>query len=195
MDFDKLRDQWRQAPEHVSLMPADELSALDGALWKKVRRRDRWETIVAVILAVFFSLVALGAVVDGAWVLAASALLITAWSIALPFQLKRGRLDTTADGHGATTLEYLRRRRDASLVQARMLERVWLWYLTPPAIGVTGIKLASDGVTAGSLTYLGGMVVLYAAIAWFNRRAARTRFRAHAAVLQQQIDALAGDGE
>lgn len=195
MDWDKLRNEWRDEAPVAPLMAADELRALDRSLWKKVRMRDRVETLAAVVVAGFFALVALGTLVRGEWLQAASALLLVAWGAWLPFQLRRARRAAALDGHGASTLDFLRSQRDAALLQAHMLERVWLWYLTPPAVGLTGLTLAADGFTAGSLGYLGVVLVLYAGLAWLNRWTARTQFRAHAEALQRQIDGLTVDGD
>ena len=194
MDWDKLRTEWRGAVPAAALLEVDALRALDRSLWKKVRRRDLVETIAAVVVAVFFAVVAIGTLARGEWLQAASALLISSWGAWLPFRLRRSRKAAAGDGHDVSTLDYLRRQRDAALLQARMLERVWLWYLTPPAIGLAGLTLARDGLTAGSLRYLGVTLVLYVGLAWLNRWTARTQFRAHADALQRQIDALSADG-
>lgn len=194
MDWDKLRSEWREATPEASMMAAEELRARDRSLWKQVRRRDLVETVAAVIVVVFFSLVVIGALAEGEWLQVASALLIASWGAWLPFKLRQARRAAEPDRPGAPTLDYLRQQRDASLLQARMLERVWLWYLTPPAIGIIGLRLAQDGPTAGSLAYFGVMLVLYVGLAWLNRWTARTRFRAHADVLQRQIDELTANG-
>ena len=193
MDWDKLRNQWRETAPAAPLMAVDELRALDASLWKKVRRRDMVETIAAVVVAAFFGLTTLGTLVEREWLQAGFALLITAWAAWLPFRLRRARRSAAVDGHGASMLDYLRRQRDAALVQARMLERIWLWYLAPPAAGLAGLTLARDGFTKGSLGYIGVLLLLYAGIAWLNRHTARTQFRAHADTLQRQIDALEGE--
>lgn len=190
MEWDRLRDQWRQQATDASLMAVEELRTRDATLWKKVRRRDLLETIAAVIVAVFFTFTVVGSLARGEWLQAAFAALLVAWAAWLPFQLRRARGQVAVDGHAASTLDYLRRQRDAALVQARMLERVWLWYLTPPAIGVIGLRLAMEGPGTGTLRYIGFVVLLSAGLAWLNRYTARTQFRAHAAGLQRQIDAL-----
>lgn len=194
MDWDKLQDQWRASVPAVPLIAAEELRTLDRSLWRTVRRRDLVETVAAVVVGVFFALITLASLLEREWLQAAFALLVTAWGAALPFQLRRARQAASVDGHGASMLDYLRRQRDAALAQARMLERVWLWYLGPPAIGLTGLTLARDGATQDALRYLGVVLLLYAGIAWLNRHTARTRFRAHAGMLQRQIDALEDEG-
>ncbi|MGY0611924.1 hypothetical protein [Luteimonas sp. A501] len=193
MDWDKMRNAWRGDAPTVCLLPMEELRTRDQALWKKVRRRDLVETVAAVLVVIFFALITLAALVEGEWLQAGFALLITAWGVALPFRLRRSRRLAPDPDHGVPLLAYLQRQRDATLAQARMLEQVWLWYLTPPAIGLIGLTLARDGATAGALRYLAVMLVLYAALAWINRRVARTQFRAHAETLQRQIDGLARD--
>lgn len=90
-------------------------------------------------------------------------------------------------------LLYLARQRDAALVQARLLERAWLWYLTPPAVGIFGLTLAMSGVTTRSMAYLACVVALYSGLACINRRVARTQFRAHADQLQGHIERLGND--
>ena len=195
MDWDKLRNQWRETAPAAPLMAVDELRALDASLWKKVRRRDMVETAAAVIGAVFFGLTTVGTLVEREWLQAGFALLITAWAVWLPFRLRRARRSAAADGHDASMLEHLRRQRDAALVQARMLERIWLWYLAPPATGLVGLTLARDGYTRGALGYVAAVLLLCAGLAWLNRHTARTQFRAHANTLQRQIDALEGDAD
>lgn len=193
MDWDTLRNQWREAAPAAPLMAVEELRARDASLWKKVRWRDLLETGAAVVVALFFCLATIGSLVEREWLQAGFSVLIIAWAVRLPFQLRQARRHTAVDGHGASMLEYLRRQRDAALVQARMLERVWSWYLAPPAIGLVGLRIASDGLTTGSLRYIGLLMLLYAVLAWINRYTARTQFRAHAARLQRQIESLEGE--
>lgn len=192
MDWDTIRKEWRRALPDAPLLSMEELRKRDRSLWKTVRRRDLVETIAGGFVAVFFALVAIRALGSGAWMQGGFALLIAAWGVYLPFPMHRSQRLALQPDHGLALIGHLRQQRDAALAQARMLERVWLWYLTPPAIGLTGLTLARDGVTAGSLGYIAVLAVLYAVLAWVNRRAARTQFRAHAEELQRQIDAMTG---
>ena len=190
MDWNQLRHDWQDAAPAAPMMAVDELRRRDRSLWTKVRRRDLLETVAAVAVVVWFGLMAIVALVEGAWLQAAFTLLVVAWGAVLPFGLRRSRRLARDGDHGVSMLAYLQAQREAALAQARMLERVWLWYLAPPAIGITGLTLARDGFTPGALGYLAVLVLLYAGIAWLNRHAARTQFRAHADELQRQIDAL-----
>lgn len=196
MDWDKMRQQWQeQTPAPAGdLVPVDVLQDRDRALWRKVRWRDLIETVAALVVAVFFALLALEAVVKGNWLAAGSALLIAAWAVFVPFHLHRARRLAPEAERGMPLLAYLQRQRDAMLAQARMLEQVWLWYLGPPAIGLVGLTLGTEGATPGALAYLCTVFVMYVGVGWLNRYTARTKFRAQAAMLQRQIDHLtAGD--
>lgn len=194
MDWDKMRNQWRDAAPAAPLMAVDELRMLDASLWKKVRRRDLLETVAAVIVVAFLAFRMLESVLGREWLQTGFALLVFAWAVWMPFRLRRARHSMAVDGHGASMLDYLRRQRDAALEQARMLETVWLWYLAPPTAGLIGLAVASEGFSRGSLGYIGLVLLLYAGLAWLNRRTARTQFRAHAERLQRQILELEGDG-
>lgn len=194
MDWNELRQEWREHAPAARLLAVEEIRALDGSLWKQVRRRDLIETIAGIAVLGIFGTGALRAMLAGEWVAAAFGLLVAAWGASLPFQLKRSRPAHRDVAHGAPVLAYLRGQRDAALAQARMLERVWLWYLTPPGIGLVGLTLATDGPTPGALGYIAAVLLLYGGLAWLNRHVARTQFRAHADALQRQIEALEGDG-
>lgn len=193
MDWDRIRTEWREATPAMQLLPAEELRDRDGALWKTVRRRDLIETIAGVFVAIFFGAMTIVALAKGAWSQAGFALLVAAWAAELPFRLHRNRRLALQPGHGLPLREFLVRQRDAARVQARLLERVWLWYLAPPAIGCIGLELARKGPTSGALLYIGVILGVCALLAWVNRHAARTQFRAHADALQRQIDALDAD--
>ena len=190
MDWDRMRTEWREATPAATLLTVEDIRQRDAALWKTVRRRDTLESIAGVFVAIFFAVMAIGAVAKGAWVQAGFALLVAAWGAELPFRLRRNRRQALGPDHGLDLRAHLERRRDAALAQARLLERVWLWYLAPPAIGLAGLTLARDGATTAALVYIGVVLLMCVVLAWANRYAARTQFRAHADALRQQIAAL-----
>ena len=190
MDWDSMKQQWRQDAPVAAAVSIEELQSLDGTLRKRVRRRDLIETVAAVAVAIFFTLTALGMAAEGEWVALGFSVLLVLWAVAVPLRLRQARLQVPEEDPRLPLVENLGRQRDAALAQARMLEQVWLWYLTPPMIGIFGLTLALRGPSIFALVYLAVVVVLYLGIAWYNRRAARTKFRAHADALQRQIDAL-----
>ena len=193
MDWDDIRNRWREDAPQAPLVSLDVLQRADDSLVRAVRKRDRIETVVAVVVVVFFLVGAVGAAAQGLWLELFFRLVVVAWAAWLPFAFRRARNAVPTADPRMPQLEYLALQRDAALVQARLLERVWLWYLTPPAIGIFGLTLAMDGVTVRSLAYLGSVLALYAGLAWYNRRVARTKFRAHADRLQGHIQRLGND--
>ncbi|MGO1719764.1 MAG: hypothetical protein ACTHZI_06170 [Luteimonas sp.] len=193
MDWDRVRQEWRSERPAAPTVSVDELESRDDALQKQVRWRDLVETAAAIVVAVFFGFTVLDSAGSGEWVAFGSALLLVAWAVLVPIRLRRTRRWMPVVEHHMPLVEGLSRQRDAALAQARMLEQVWLWYLTPPTIGIFGLTLALRGPSTFVLVYLAAVLVLYAVLAWINRYAARTKFRAHAERLQRQIEALAGE--
>lgn len=193
MDWDSMKQQWRQDAPAAPAVSIQELQSLDGTLRKRVRRRDLVETVAAVAVAIFFTLTALGMAAEGEWVAFGSSVLLVAWAVVVPLRLRYARSRVPEADPQLPLVENLGRQRDAALAQARLLEQVWAWYLTPPMIGIVGVTMALRGPSVFALVYLAVVVVLYLGIAWLNRRTARTKFRAHAERLQHQIDALNGE--
>ena len=191
MDWNEMRQQWQTQVPSGSFAPVGELQRLDRRLQRRVLWRDRVETVAAIFVAAWFALVTLGSLAQGQWIAAAFAALIMAWAVFVPFRLHHARRQVPVAGLRMPLLDNLRQQRDAALVQARMLEQAWLWYLTPPAIGIAGLVPAQRGVTAGTVAYLAAVALLYAGVAWLNRHTARVQFRSHADELQRQIESLA----
>jgi len=193
MDWNDIRQRWREDVPLARLASIDELQRADARLATAVRRRDRIETVAAVLVALLFLVGCIVAAIQGLWIELVFGLVVLAWAAWLPFAFRRARREVPAADPRMPPVAYLSRQRDAALVQARLLERVWLWYLTPPAVGIFGLTLAIEGITAGSVTYLASVLVLYGGLARFNRHVARTRFRAHAEQLQGHIQRLGND--
>lgn len=195
MDWDDIRQRWREDVPDAPLTPIGALQQSDRKLAKAVRRRDLFETAAAWLVAAIFAVWCVVAAVQGRWLLLFFGLVVTLWAVWVPFVLRRARREVPAVDHRLPPRLYLSRQRDAALLQARLLERAWLWYLTPPAVGIIGLTLTLDGFTTGSMAYLAGLLAVYAGLAWLNRHVARTRFRAHAEALQSHIRRLEDDME
>lgn len=193
MDWDRIHDAWKQQPVPPTQVAIDTLRERDATLSRQVRTRDRVETIAAVVVAVWFALVALGEAATGAWLASASAAWLVAWAVYVPLRLHRARRQDPGSAAGLPLLQHLERQRARALAQARMLERAWLWYVAPVVVGLAGLTLATSGPTRGALAYLGGCLLLGIGVAWLNRHVARSRFRNHADALARQIAALTGD--
>lgn len=196
MDWDSIRQQW-QAQAAGASEPApgvEQLRRESDRLQRTIRRRDRLETIAAVVVAVFFLLAAGGEFSRGGWVGGGFALLLVAWAVFVPFRLRRARQALPEPRPDLPLRLYLQRQREAALVQARMLERAWLWYVAPCMVGLLGLTFSVPGSGTGRLVYGAFVVALGILVAWINRRAARQVFRGHARALQQQIESLDGAG-
>lgn len=191
MDWDQLQQQW-QAEAGPTPMPesAADILRADAQMREKLVRRDRIETIAAVALALVFALFAVVDVFASHWLSAAGHAGLALWAAWVPHRLRRSRKEGAAPPADAPLREHLLRSRDAALAQARMLERAWLWYVLPCVAGLAVTTLADSGPTPLALGYLALVVVAGVAVAWWNRRAARTRMRSHADALLRQLQAL-----
>lgn len=199
MDWNQIRRQWQStsdatAPASDSEMLAD-LRQRESRVRSLVKRRDRLETIVAVMLAPVFGYVAWRAGSRADWLAMFFSLWLTAWVIYVPWHFWRVRRRMAQPRPELALVEYLGQQRDAMLAQARMLEQVWIWYLAPCAIGVIGLNLAGTGATTFTLIYAVIVLALCAFLGRMNRRAARIHFRDLAAQIDQQLARIAEDCE
>ncbi|WP_024891158.1 hypothetical protein [Luteimonas huabeiensis] len=194
MDWERIREAWQRQPTDgaAQTVSLQSLRERDRALARAVRTRDRVEAVAAVLVLAFFALVGVAAGLRGAWWVAASAAWIAAWAAWLPWTLRRARHAVPEAAPDQPLVLHLQRRRDAALVQARLLDRAWRWYVAPPMLGASAFVLASSGPTPGALITIAAFVAFGMLAVWLNRRAAKD-FHAHAAALQRQIDPLAGD--
>ncbi len=191
MDWNRIRTQWQAtaadaAPEDV----LRQVQARDAALRRQLKRRDLLETVVAIAIAPFFAGVAWWAADRGAWLPAFFAVAIVAWVLFVPLHLWRVRRALPDARPDLPLVDYLSAERTAMQAQARMLERIWFWYLGPCAFGIAGLTLSVRGPTPGALGYLAVVGALFALIAWANRHAARTQFGALADQIDEQISNL-----
>ena len=192
-ELDDMQKLWTSAPPEGLQLDMDALRSkaveLDGAL----RRRNGVEVFAAGALAAM----ALGlAIVVPLWLVKAGLVLMAvgAGFVARSF-VTQGRahqeLDATVGTDG-----YLAGYRAELVHQIALLESVPRWYLGPlvPGYVVMGLGMLlepSAGLFEGqelmaqlwwAATYYGGGAAGFAAVAWINRRAAKT--------LREQLDAL-----
>lgn len=192
MDWDRIRQQWKTQPAHADTGVADSARLREQAdrLQRTIRRRDRWETIAAIVVGVFFALVAGGAASDGNWPRLGFALLIVAWAVYIPIHLRRARRQLPDPRPDLPLRSFLVRQREAALAQARMLEQAWLWYVAPGVAGLLGLTLSEGDLGLGRQLYVVAVLVLGAVLVWINRRTATRVFHPHAQALQRQIETL-----
>lgn len=192
MDWDSIRRQWKTQPACADLacVSTGELHARSEKLQRTVRRRDRIEMWVAVVVAVFFAVVAVQAATDREWLRLAFALLIVAWAVFVPLRLRGARRQMPEQRPDLPLRAFLACQRDAALVQARLLGQAWRWYVAPGMAGVLGLTLSTTGPTRSTMVYCAVVVISGVLIAWLNRRSATRVFGVHARDLQRQIDIL-----
>lgn len=203
MDWSRIRQQWRRDSSEISAMSLAEVQAQDRLLQKQIRARDRRETVVAVVIALFFGYVAWSEIGRHAWMGAAFAAELVLWAIWVPFRLRKARRDAPEPRHDLPLRSYLAGQRDLLLAQARMLERAWLWYVMPCMVGVIGLALSradalwavkSDmigtGIRLAFFFYIAAVIALGIGVAWLNRHVARTKLRTRAEQLDRQLESL-----
>lgn len=194
MHWQKIQQQWQQQVEVDVATPrasAESVHAESRRLRRRVWIRDGIESGLAVLMVPVFALAAIRAwQQDNAWAVLFSVLLV-AWLLFLPWWLWRARRQLPVPQPQQPLVAFLAQERDAMVAQARLLETVWHWCLGPVALGVIGFHFAVSGSIRASFIYAGGVLVVYAGIAWFNRFTARRRFRHRVAEIDSLLSELA----
>lgn len=188
MDWQSIRQRWRQdeAPPVFEAAIAA-LRQRELELHAKVRRRDRLETLAALLVVPFFAVLAVRYGLRAQWLPCAFACLIALWAAYVPWRLWQARRRQPQRDPAQPLTSYLRAEREALLAQARMLEAVWLWYIAPCALGILGLVFSSGPATLGKWIYCAIVLAFCGFIGWANHYAARTQFRAQAADIDTQL--------
>lgn len=196
MDWNQMQQRWQQqAPAGTEALSLDSVRRRDDVLRANIRRRNQIETAVALLLFPIFAFAAWRAGLRGAWESAFFGGWLAVWTIYVPWQLWRTRRGQPQRSADVAVLDYLRREREATLAQAKLLERVWLWYVLPCAIGVIGLNFAALGSRPMTWIYAGVVATFSVVLALINRRVARTELRSHVAELEHHIDRLTNEDQ
>jgi hypothetical protein len=173
--FDDLAGAWqrRGAGEAPPAEPSRQLVAVREkarALEIAVRRRDRVETLVAILLLPIFGTFA---VVASDLLARVGAAIVAAACVAIPLILRRAR--RRAPDLGLPVATFLRLELEFVVRQRRLLLTVPLWYLAPLGIGV--ILFFAGGSPSPWLTaaYAAVVVIFFGALWRLNRRAVTTQ--------------------
>lgn len=186
MEWKALRDEWQQSQAGE----APGLHREPEALWRRVRRRDRLETLVAALLVPVFGFAAWRALSVGRWLEFGFALLLVAVIAYIPLHLWRARRSIPAADPARPVREYLEQSRAAAASQATMMRSVAWWYSGPIAVGVIGFVGASRGFDAHWLTYAAIVGAVTLGLNWINARAADRVFDAAARDIEHQLREL-----
>lgn len=207
MDWDQIRRQWQAdradtagittsqhakfaAPQAPDL---DEQRRRETRLRRQILRRDFLETGVAVLVAPVFGAIAWSVYQRGHWITLGFCIFLIVWVAYVPVRLWRTRRAMPIADPTAPLLGHLRQQSSALIVQAQMLEGIWIWYFAPCAFGVIGMYLSISGPTPGALLYALLMVLFGVVMARVNHYVARAHFRALAAHIECQLFELTNE--
>lgn len=191
MEWKDIQQQWQrdvELPQTSDMLAA--VQKRDAQLRSTLRRRDRLETAVGLLVAPVFGFAAWRAGLREEWLQLFFALFLAAWAAYVPLHLWRTRRRLPTPHADRPLLEFLREEHAAMLAQARQLERIWVWYLAPCAFGVIGLSFSARGPSTSAWIYAVIVLGFCALLARLNQRAARTGFRQHARQIAQQISRL-----
>lgn len=192
MSWNDLQGQWQRTA--VTPLPN---STVKDTLRRvqRLRRRILWRDGMETIVALAMVPVVFGWLRDAVHarvvLMEASAALLLAWLFYVPWRLWRVRRLLPRNDPGLPPQRYLERQKLALLAQARMLEQVAWWYLTPCMLGIAGLTIGKHGLTRGTLIYLGVVFVLYVVVERLNKRAAKHNFRRRVAEIDATCRELA----
>lgn len=192
MRLDNLKDAW----QHGMHGDNDPVGALEGAraraaaLDADVRRRDRRESIVALVMAPLFLLMAFTATTAMARV---GALIVVAACLYIPLRLRAARRASATAG--LPVADALRTELRQVQSQERLLGSATLWYFGPLGLGV-GLFIAGGPASVLSRAIMiAALLLLYGGLAVWNVRVARRDVAPIAAALRQSLDELEHDND
>jgi hypothetical protein len=189
MDLDRLRDGWRQEGDGTMRRPEQEELAMIRAraleLDRIVRRRDRLETAVALLLLPLFAWLS----VVGRFELSRlGAALIAISCVIIPLRLKWAR--RAPPDPGQPTTRVLEQELARVRAQQRLLGSVLWWYLAPLGVGVV-LFVAGASPSPWLTGAYAALVAAFFAWLWrLNRRAVRDELTPRARELETLLAGL-----
>lgn len=191
MGLEDYRDVWQEQgdgppdPDEEELV--DRVRERFEAFERRIRRRDRLETITGLAVVAFFGYSLAAA---SSWVAKAGAAIVIAAAGFIVQRLRRARNRDERPEPGAPVTEHLRAARDQVATQIELLESVLWWYLAPLAAGgVLYVVGLGTGMLATLIT-LGTIAAVCGVIWWLNQRAVRRELRPRHEQLTRMIREL-----
>lgn len=178
MTLDDWKQTWQAADESVDRGRSDdELLRLvkeeAEAFDEKIRRRDRRETVAAVLVFVLFSLMLL----DPSWLVRAGALTVMGGSAFVYWTLRRARTGHDPPSVDRPVAEVLRNEREKVDTQIQLLDRVLWWYFAPVAAGSLLVVGGNAGASWFTLGYAAVVVLFGVGVHYLNQRSVRKHLR------------------
>lgn len=190
MDFEQLGETWRKGTGAAGESPDQALQRVrqrSEELRRVVRRRDRLEIAVALVMLPLFGWLA---VAGSNPVSRIGAAIVAIACLVIPFRLRAAR--RAESDPGQPLLLQLRQELASVQAQDRLLSSVAWWYLLPLGVGV----ILFVGGSASRLMGAGYAVIVIAFYYWLyrlNQRAVRTELVPRARELQGWISHLEGN--
>lgn len=194
MNWNDIQAQWKRTADPSASIEAAELVPA-RPIWRIIRRRDGLESVVGVLLALFFAGISVLLFQATLPLPALFALWLTLVCIYIPLRLRRARQMIPTPDPGQPVIEFLRAERAALVGQAQMLSSVWLWYWGPIAVGTIGFYVSVTGWNTRSLAYVAFVIAVCAGVEYLNRKAVRHSIAPAIAAVDQQIADLIVDLE
>jgi len=191
MEFGDLKDVWRRTvtagePTAAGEREVEKMLERARELERGVRRRDRWETGVALALLPVFGWFAYAASDPLARIGGA---LVALSCVVIPIRLRMARRG--APDPGLPTAEFLRAELARVRAQSRLLGTVLWWYLAPLGLGV--VLFFAGGRLPVWVTglYAAVVAVFFAYLFRLNRRAVAEELGPRERELERLLGALA----
>ncbi len=199
MDWDTLKNQWQTGGGEA--LDREQAAAIVAAarersetLHRRVRGRDRLETIVALLLAPFFAVVAVIEGRQGLWITVIGCAVLVAACIYIPLKLRGARRLLPRADAASGLLAYLRGERRALEAQVKLARGVLRWYLAPIAVGVLLVFVGIQGASLASLYYALAVLGISAAIYFANLLAVARQFEPRLNEIESELQSLGEAG-
>lgn len=178
MSLDDYREIWREQIDTGADLDEEELVGRvrerADAFQRRIRRRDFFETIVALAVVALFGYSLAAA---SSWVTKAGAATVIAAAGFIVQRLRRARNRDERPEPGAPVVEHLRAARDQVATQIELLESVFWWYLAPLAAGGVLYVVGLGTGTLPTVITLGVIAAVCGVVWWMNQRAVRRELR------------------
>ena len=195
MTFDDLGAAWRRQGGGAASgsQLARELAAVKTRareLEVVVRRRDRIETAVSLLLLPIFGFFALR---DGSLLVRAGSAIVALSCIAIPLVLRSAR--RRGGDLGQPVASFLQVELELVLRQRRLLLSVPFWYLGPLGVGVILFFAGASPSLWITAAYAAVVVVFFVALYRLNRRAVASELDPRASELRLWIELAKGEAD
>jgi hypothetical protein len=194
MTLDNWKDTWQTAEEETESDLSDEallrlVKETSEQFDEKIRRRDRREGIAAALVFLFFSTMLL----TPSWMVRIGALIVMGWSASIYWILHRARTGYAPPDPKQPVAAAVRTELEKVNEQIRLLERIFWWYLLPPAVGLFLVVGGNAGFSWFTPGYGTSIVALGGGIYYLNQREVRNTLRPRQEELTRLLRQMEGE--